>query len=63
MRNAGHVVSRAMILEHVWGFDHYAETNVIEVRICRLRDKLDKGHVRSLIRSIRGVGYTLEEGA
>lgn len=61
MRNAGHVVSRKMVMEHVWGYNYYPETNVIEVGMCRLRDKVDKGFQKSLIHTIRGVGYVMED--
>jgi two-component system OmpR family response regulator len=43
MRNAGRVVSKTMIMEHVWDYHFDPQTNVVEARICRLRDKVDKG--------------------
>jgi two-component system OmpR family response regulator len=61
MRNAGRVVSKTMIMEHVWDYNFDPQTNVVEVRICRLRDKVDRGHNNKLIHTIRGVGYVLEE--
>ena len=63
MRNAGRVVSRTMIMEQVWDYNFDPQTNVVEARICRLRDKIDKGFDRKLIHTIRGVGYVLRPGA
>ncbi|BCA78250.1 MAG: winged helix-turn-helix domain-containing protein [Desulfuromonadales bacterium] len=60
MRNAGRVVSKAMIMEHVWDYNFDPETNVVESRICRLRDKIDRPFSRQLIHTVRGVGYLLE---
>jgi len=59
MRNAGRVVSKTMIMEHVWDYNFDPETNVVEARICRLREKIDKGFDKKLIQTIRGVGYVL----
>jgi len=61
MRNAGRVVSKTMIMEHVWDYNFDPESNVVESRICRLRDKIDRGAQRKLVHTIRGVGYLLEE--
>jgi two-component system OmpR family response regulator len=61
MRNAGRVVSKTMIMEHVWNYNFDPETNIVEARICRLRDKIDKEFDRKLIHTIRGVGYVLRE--
>ena len=63
MRNTGRVVSKTMIMEHVWDYNFDPQTNVVEVRICRLRDKIDRGHNNKLIHTVRGVGYVLEEKA
>lgn len=60
MRNKGRVVSRTTILEHVWDYHFDPHTNVVESRVCRLRDKIDKNSKRKLIRTIRGFGYVLE---
>ena len=60
-RNAGRVVSKTMIMEHVWDYNFDPQTNVVEVRICRLRDKVDKDFDKKLIHTIRGAGYVLEE--
>jgi two-component system OmpR family response regulator len=61
LRNAGRVVSRIMIMERVWDYNFDPQTNVVDVRICRLRDKIDKDFSTKLIHTIRGVGYVLKE--
>ena len=61
MRNAGRVVSKTMIIEHVWNYNFDPQTNVVEARICRLRDKIDRDSDKSLIHTVRGVGYVLKE--
>ena len=61
MRSAGRVVSKTMIMEHVWDYNFDPRTNVVEARICRLRDKVDKEFDRKLIHTVRGVGYVLKE--
>ena len=61
MRNAGRVVSKTMIMEHVWNFDFVPMTNVVEARICVLRDKVDKDFSQKLIHTVRGAGYVLKE--
>ena len=61
MRNAGRVVSKTMIMEHVWDYNFDPQTNVVESRICRLRDKIDRQNASKLIQTIRGVGYVLKE--
>ena len=60
MRNAGRVVSKSMIMEHVWDYNFDPQTNVVESRICRLRDKIDRGFDKKLIQTVRGVGYALK---
>lgn len=60
MRNVEMVVSKTMIMEHVWDYHFDPQTNVVETRICRLRDKVDKGFDKKLIHTIRGVGYVLK---
>jgi DNA-binding response OmpR family regulator len=60
MRNAGRPVSKAMILENVWGYDFDPQTNVVDVLVCRLRDKVDKPFGAKTIKTLRGVGYVLE---
>lgn len=59
MRHAGHVVSRSMILEHVWDITFDGMTNVVDVHINRLRKKFDRGRKNPLIHTLRGVGYAI----
>jgi len=59
LRNAERVVSKTMIMEHVWDYHFDPQTNVVEARICRLRDKVDKGFADKLIHTVRGIGYVL----
>lgn len=61
MRNAGRVVSKSMIMEHVWDYNFDPLTNVVEVRICRLRERVDKGFNRKLIHTVYGAGYVIKE--
>ena len=61
MRNAGRVVTRTMLLEHVWDFHFDPQTNVIDVQISRLRSKIDKGFAVPLLHTVRGAGYKLSE--
>jgi two-component system OmpR family response regulator len=61
MRNVGQVVTRTMIMEHVWDYNFNPRTNVVEARICYLRDKVDKNFEKKLIHTVRGVGYVIEE--
>jgi len=63
MRNTGNVVSRTMIMEHVWDYNFNPQTNVVEARICCLRDKIDKDFDKKMIHTIRGVGYVLKESS
>jgi DNA-binding response OmpR family regulator len=60
MRNKGRVVSKTMIIEHVWDYNFDPQTNIVEARICRLRDKIERNFDRKLIHTIRGIGYRLE---
>ena len=60
MRNTGRVVSKAMILEHVWDYDFDPQTDVVDVLMCRLRSKVDRDFDEKMIHTIRGVGYVLE---
>jgi len=60
MRNAGRVVSKTMILEHVWGYDFDPMTNVVDVLVSRLRNKVDRDFEKKLIQTHRGVGYALK---
>src|SRR5882672_9695371 len=61
MRNTGRVLSKDQITEHVWGYDSQATSNVVEIYIHYLRDKIDRGFARPLIRTVRGVGYTIKD--
>jgi two-component system OmpR family response regulator len=60
-RNAGKVVSRTMIMEHVWDYNFDPMTNVVEARICKLRDKIDKDFDTKLLHTVWGAGYVLKE--
>ena len=59
MSHAGHAVTRAMLLEHVWGFGFDPRTSVVETHVSRLRGKIDRGFDRPLLHTVRGVGYAL----
>ncbi|UCC56952.1 MAG: response regulator transcription factor [Gammaproteobacteria bacterium] len=61
MRHADQVVTRTMILENVWDFRFDPQTNVIDVQISRLRNKIDKDADRPLLHTVRGTGYKLSE--
>ena len=60
MRNAGRVVSKTMILSHVWDYSFDPRTNVVDVLVFRLREKVDKGFPTKLIHTVRGAGYVLK---
>jgi heavy metal response regulator len=60
MRNAGRVLTRAMISEHVWDYDFDTETNIIDVYVNYLRRKIDSGRDQKLIHTVRGSGYVLK---
>lgn len=60
MRNSGRPVSKTMILERVWDYSFDPQTNVVDVLVCRLRNKIDKDFQEKLIHTIRGVGYVLK---
>lgn len=61
IRNAGNVVTRTMLLENVWDYHFDPQTNVIDVHIARLRQKIDKDHPVPLIHTVRGAGYVIRE--
>lgn len=61
MRNIGRVVSKTIIMEHVYDYDFDPQTNVVDVLVCRLRDKVDRDFEKKMIHTIRGVGYVLKE--
>ena len=60
VRHKGEVVTRTMLLEHVWDFHFEPRTNIVETHISRLRSKVDRGFERELIRTVRGAGYRLD---
>lgn len=60
LRNAGRVVSKTMILEHVWDYSFDPQTNVVDVLVSRLRSKIDRNFEEKMIHTIRGVGYVLK---
>ena len=61
MRHAGKVMSRTLITEYAWGYHFDPGTNIVDVVINHLRKKIDAGHARKLITTVRGVGYVLKE--
>ena len=61
MRHAGQVVTRTMLLEHVWDYHFDPQTNVIDVHISHLRSKVDKGYASPLLHTVRGAGYMINE--
>jgi two-component system, OmpR family, response regulator len=63
MRNSGRAVTKTMIMEHVWDLNFDPQTNIVEVRISKLRDKIDKDYEKKLLHTIRGAGYILKETA
>lgn len=62
MQNAGRVLTRTMIIDHVWNYDFDTGTNVVDVYVNYLRKKIDAGHDVKLIHTVRGVGYILKTG-
>jgi two-component system, OmpR family, response regulator len=59
MRNAGKVVSKTMILSHVWEYNFDPQTNIVDVLVSRLRDKIDRPFEKKMLQTVRGVGYVL----
>jgi two-component system OmpR family response regulator len=59
MRNPGRVISKTMILSHVWGYNFNPGTNVVDVLVSRLRDRIDRDFEPTLLHTVRGVGYRL----
>ncbi|MGQ0677687.1 MAG: winged helix-turn-helix domain-containing protein, partial [Rhodospirillales bacterium] len=59
MRHAGQVVTRTMLLERVWDYHFDPQTNVIDVHVSRLRQKIDKGFSPPMLHTVRGAGYRL----
>jgi two-component system OmpR family response regulator len=60
MRNVGRVVTKTMILSHIWDYSFDPQTNVVDVLVCRVRNKVDKGFDKKLIKTLRGMGYVLD---
>jgi two-component system OmpR family response regulator len=61
MRNAGHIVTRTMLLENVWDYHFDPQTNVIDVHISRLRSKIEKGFASPILQTVRGAGYMIRD--
>jgi len=61
MRNAGKVLSKTMIMEHVWDYHFDPQTNLVDVLVCRLRNKIDRDWDKKMLHTLRGVGYVLKE--
>jgi two-component system OmpR family response regulator len=59
LRNAGKVISKTMILSHVWEYNFDPQTNIVDVLVSRLRDKIDRPFETKLLHTVRGVGYVL----
>lgn len=59
MRNAGKVISKTMILSHVWDYNFDPQTNIVDVLVSRLRDKIDRPFEHKMLHTVRGVGYVL----
>lgn len=62
MRHPGRVLSKTMILSHVWGYSFDPGTNVVDVLVSRLRDQIDEGFATKMIHTVRGAGYVLKVG-
>ena len=63
LQNAGKVVTRTMLLEHVWDYHFDPQTNVIDVHVSRLRAKIDRDFATPLLHTVRGAGYMIRDGA
>ena len=60
LRNQGRVLTKTMILSHVWGYNFNPGTNVVDVLVSRLREKIDRDFEPKLVHTVRGVGYVLK---
>ena len=60
LRNPRRVLSKTMILEHIWDYAFDPKTNVVDVLVCRLRNKIDREFDSKLIHTLRGFGYALK---
>jgi two-component system OmpR family response regulator len=63
MRSAGRICGRMAILEKVWDYNFDPGSNLVDVNIMRLREKIDSGHERKLLHTVRGIGYVMKEEA
>ncbi|GIO27139.1 response regulator transcription factor [Ornithinibacillus bavariensis] len=61
LKNKNIVLTRDQLIEQVWGYDYFGETNVVDVYVRYLRQKVDKGYPKSYIQTVRGVGYTIKD--
>ena len=61
LRNKGRIISKTMLIEHIWDYNFDPQTNIVEARICKLREKIDNPFGKKLLHTIKGVGYVLEE--
>ncbi|ARI76337.1 response regulator transcription factor [Halobacillus mangrovi] len=61
MQNQRQVLNREQLLDHVWGYDYYGDTNIVDVYVRYLRNKMDKGFEPQLLHTVRGVGYVLKD--
>jgi DNA-binding response OmpR family regulator len=61
LRHPRHVLTRTQLAEHVWNFDFFSDSNVVDVYIGYLRRKIDRGYDRPLLQTVRGVGYRLSD--
>ena len=61
MKNINRVLTRDILLEQVWGYEHVVETNVVDVYIRYLRNKLDENNKEEYIQTVRGVGYVMRQ--
>ncbi len=61
MRNKGRIISKTMLMEHVWDYNFDPQTNIVEARICKLREKIDYPFGEKLLHTIKGAGYVLEQ--
>ncbi|WP_041061881.1 response regulator transcription factor [Jeotgalibacillus campisalis] len=61
MKNQRQVLSREQLLDHVWGYDYYGDTNIVDVYVRYVRNKVDKGYDPQLLHTVRGVGYVLKD--
>ena len=62
MRNKGRVLTETRIIAHVWDMSYDPESNIVNVYVHHLREKVDKGHDKKLIHTIRSLGYTIKDG-